>query len=619
MDHGEPEALQVGRVSWNFLAILGVQPILGRAFLRAEDKQGGPAVAMISAELWRRKFGGDSQIVKKPVTIGGEPYTIVGVLPQGFQFPFAGLDVWVPRPSEFSMLPARFWDIPLVHVFARLKPGASVEQAAAELQVLHQQYIRNNPAFAKEKSARIRVVSLHEQLVKGIQPALWMLLGAVGLVLLIACANVAGLLLARGASRSREFAIRTALGASHRRLIRQLLIESVVLGVAGGIAGLFLAHWSLAAIRAINGFNQAPVADSLFLPGVQDLRIDPWMLGFTTALSVVTGLLFGIIPAVTVSRSGAGEALRERGAGAGSAELSRSGVLGTNARTILVAGQIALSIVLLIGATLLVKSLAELRGVNPGFQPANLLTMRIALPTHQYPTEQQKLAFFARLVGQVQTLPGVRRAAIALSLPTTTNKLGTNVEVEGQPTLEASDQFIAQLQSVSPGYFRTLQIRLERGRDFTARDNVPGARPVVIINEAFARRFWPAYPKGSDPVGRHMSEGADRMRSAEIIGIVADVRERGLAAEPEPEFYVPSVVHPPQTAYLVVRTDRAPLSFTNAVRSEVSAIDRDQAVSDVRSMQAIFDLTLGRRNLIMTLLAVFAAFALILSLLGSTA
>jgi predicted permease len=281
-----------------------------------------------------------------------------------------------------------------------------------------------------------------------------------------------------------------------------------------------------------------------------------------------------------------------------------------------VIAQVALSVVLLIGAALLMESISRLHSVNPGFRVSNLLSMKIALPGKRYDTDQKRWVFFAELMRRVGALPGVSAAGVAMSLPTTTNNLGTDVDVEGQPNLAPAQLPIAQIQTVTPDYFHALGIPLLRGREFTAADDHPGARPVVIINESFARRFWPDYPRGLDPIGRHVGEGLDRLRAAEIVGIVGNVHERTLAVQPTPEFYVPSIIHPPQTAYLAVRTDGDPLHLVNAIRGELLALDRDQAVSEVRAMDTVLDLAMGQRRLMMTLLGVFAALAVLLSLVG---
>ncbi len=602
---GEPEALRGARVSANFLDILGVQPVVGRSFLSEEDTRGGPPVAMISAELWQRRFGGDRLVAGKTSTLNSTPYTIVGVLPAGFAFPFPGVDVWVTRPAESSALPPRYWDfVPLLTGFARLKPGVSLEQARAEMDVLNQQYAMTDPG---NSVARMRVAWLKDALVANVRPLLWMLFAAVGFVLLIACANVASLLLARATSRSREFALRAALGASRGRLIRQLLAESLVLAVAGGALGVLLAKWSLSAGTHLSALD---------LPRIGEIRMDSVVLGFSVTLSVATGVLFGLFPSLQVSRPDLIKELRESGASAGQGSSGRRGVLGLSTRGVLVAGQIALSIVLLIGAALLMESIARLRHVDPGLKPENLLTMKIALPLTRYDTDQKKTGFFDELVRRVEAVPGVRGAATALSLPTTRGRLSTNIQVEGEPDVDPSKQPMSQLQSITPGYFRTLGIPVQHGREFAARDNSAGAPPVVIINESFARRFWPTYPRGREPVGQHLREGADRTGWLEIVGIVGDVHETGLAMDAGPEFYVPSVMHPPQTAYLAVRTDRDPLGFVNVIRSQVLAIDRDQPVSDVKTMDNVLEASVGQRRLTMLLLTVFAGVALLLATVG---
>jgi predicted permease len=605
---GDPEALKVARVSANFLSILGVEPILGRSFLPEEDTRGGRPVALIGAGLWKRRFGGDPMIAGKTATLETTPYTIIGVLPAGFSFPFAGADVWVTRPSEWSFLPSRYWSYaPMLTGFARLKPQVSQEQVRAELDVLLHQYAAAHPGWrAMYPGASMRVVLLRDQLVANVRPMLWMLFGAVGFVLLIACANVASLLLARAASRSREFAVRAALGAARGRLIWQLLVESLILSTLGGALGVLLAAWGLRAIAA---------ASALPLPRAGAIRLDSMVLAFTLAISIATGVLFGLFPSLTASRPDLADVLRESGAAVGRGSFTRGGTLGVSARGLLVVSQVALSIVLLIGAALLIQSFVRLHSVNPGFQPANLLTMKIALPIARYDTDQKRAAFFEGLVRRVEAAPAVRAVTVVLKLPTTT-RLGTDIHIAGRPDSDSEAQ-IVQWQSISPGYLRTLGIALKRGRAFTARDNTPGSPPVVMINEGLARRFWPDYPRGQDPVGQRVSTGFDKAIGwMEIVGIMADVHDQGLALDAEQTVYLPTAVHPPQVAYLAARTEGDPRRFVNTIRSQVLATDGDQPVSDVRTMEEVIDASIGQRRLTMLLLGSFAGVALLLAMVG---
>ena len=604
---GEPEVVNAGRVSANFLNILGVEPVLGRSFLPDEDRHGGPAAAMISSELWRRRFNGDPQVVGKSTALDEVSYTIIGVLPAGFAFPVADIDIWVTRPSEWSALPSGAWrTVGLLKGFARLNPLVNLEQARAEMSVLQKRYAlaHPNPVDA-DPSVTMGVVPLRDQLVSNVRPMLWMLFGAVGFLLLIACANVASLSLARATSRSREFAVRAAIGATRRRLVGQLLAESLLLAVAGGAGGVLLEKWSLHAIVRMDALN---------LPRAAEIRLDGVVLGFALVVSIATGILFGLFPSLSVSRPNIAGILRE---GIGAA--GRGAWRFLSSRAALVVGQVALSTVLLIGAALLLKSFARLHSVDPGFRPSNLLTLRIALPRAKYDTDAKKKAFFQELMRRVTAVPGVQSATAALSLPTK-NSLYTNImKVEG---VDLADKDFGlpdmQLQSVTPSYFQTLGIPLQRGREFTAGDNAPGAPPVVMINESLARLFWPNYPTGRDPIGRHIWEGADKaIGELEIVGVVGDVHERGLTSEPRPEFYVPLIVHPPQRAYLAARTQGAdPLGLANTIRNEVLAIDRDQAVSDVHTMEEVIEESVGQRRLTMVLVGLFASVALLLSVVG---
>jgi predicted permease len=602
---GEPEALKGARVSANFLEILGVRPVLGRSFLPSEDVPGGPAVAMISAELWQRRFSRDPQIDQRVVRLNSTVYTVVGVLPAGFAFPYPGADVWVPRPAEWSWLPSRYWNTVTTLIgFARLSPGANLVKAQAEMQVLNHEYEASHPG---EPAAKVRLTVLKDRLTANVRPTLWMLFGATGFVLLISCANVANLLMSRATSRQREFGVRAALGAGRGRLIRQMLVESLVLVAIGGACGALVAGWILGAF----GYFR-----DLGLPRAGEIRLDGAVLGFTVFISLLTGIVFGLVPAMRMSRPELADMLRTDGATRGIGSNSRA--IGLNARSLIVVGQVALSVVLLIGAALLIESLARLRNVVTGFEPSGLLTARISLPTIRYDTDEKKALFFQRVVERVEALPGARAVGVGMSLPTTSWLRTSPVMIQGQPPLDpVKSQTSVQVQSVTPGYFSAMEIQVRRGREFTARDNTVGALPVVVINEKLARHFWPDYPAGQNPVGKHLWEAADKAAGwLEIVGVVADVHEGGLGFDATPELYVPTVVHTPQAAYLVVRTGGNPLRLAESIRRAVFAVDPAQPLTDIKTMNAVFEASIGNRRLTMQLLGLFAGVALLLALVG---
>ncbi len=593
-----PESIKVARVSGNFLHVLGVQPAVGRDFLPEEDTPGGRTMVMISAELWQRRFDADPRIEGKTLTLNSTSFTIAGVLPRGFAFPMPGMDAWVTRPAEYSGVPPQFWrSSGYLVALARLRPGVNPEQARAELNVLARQYATAHP---NERMSILRLAVLRDQLVSNVRPMLWTLFGAVGFVLLIACANVTSLLLARAASRSREFAVRAALGAPRSRIIGQLLTESLLLAFAGGALGVALAHWALVALVHSNALN---------LPRGEEIRLDPLVLGFTLGLSIAAGVLFGLFPSLSAARPDLADALRTSGEAIQSA--GRTGKFGLSARGLLVIAQVALSVVLLIGAALLLESFAHLTGVDPGFRPAKLLTAQIALPPSRYDWRKQR-AFFEELIQRVKALPGVHSVAVTRTLPMTA-RMSTAVAIAELPPVNLRDRPQAQMQTISPDYFQTLGIAVRRGRAFNDHDRPElGATP-LIVNESFAHLFWPAYPHGQNPVGRHVLIGT---RGWEIVGIVADVHERGLDIVAMPELYLPLAANPASTAGLVIRTEGDPSRLVNPVRAQVLAIDREQAISNVKTMEEMIDATVGQRRLTLVLLASFAAVALLLAVVG---
>ena len=601
----EPEVLTGARVSANFLHILGVAPLLGRSFLPSEDSPAGPTVAMISAELWHRRFDGDPRVVGKTAALEGKSYTIIGVLPPAFQFPYPKVDVWLTAPAEWPLMSPESRALsPFLSVFGGLAPGVSLQQANAELTLLRHRYALAHPAMLDAKSKSPSEVTLmKEQLVSNVRSMLWMLLGAVAFVLLIACANVAGLLLAQTASRSREFALRAALGAARSRLIAQLLAESLLLSAAGGLVGLLLAAFALRAIPAITSFE---------LPRAGEIHLNWLVLAFASALSAATGILFGLLPSLAGSRPDLIAALRSGGAAASGSP--RHAPSPFTLRSALVAGQAALSIVLLVGAALLIESLAHLRHVDLGFNSAGLLTLRISLPPSRYDTNPKKSSFFENLVTRVRSSPGVQSATAAMFLPMT-GFVGSPAQDDSKPHLRLNERPIVTVLIVAPDYFRTLGISLRRGRDFSIRDR-DGAQRVAIIDESCARRFWPAYPRGEDPIGKRLLVGGLKQQPAQVVGIVADAHQNLENTAWPSTVYLSFAQAPQGSAMLAVRTRGDALSFANLVRRQVWSLDKNQPISAVQTMDDLVEQEVGQRRLVVNLLASFAAVALLLALIG---
>ena len=602
----DPVALTGIHVSAGFLGILGIDPILGRGFRPQEDLPGRTSVAMISAQLWQRQFGGDPQIIGRNVSLAATPYTIIGVLPARFEFPSPGVDVWMAAPSEWPLIPPASRALsPFLTVFGRLKSGVTLDQANAEIQVIHRQYATAHPAMLDAKpKTRVELTVLKEQLVANVRSMLWILFGAVGFVLMIACANVANLLITRSTFRAREFALRGALGAARHRLVRQLLTESILLSVFGGALGLLLAAFLLRVL---------PNITALELPRASEIHIDWVVLGFAAALSVITGTIFGLTPSLGVSRPDLMRVLRASGEGVPKGASERN-LAGINLRSLLSIGQVALCIVLLIGAALLFESVAHLRGVEIGFNPANLLTVSISLPPLRYDTDQKKALFFDELVRRLGSLPGVRGATVAMTLPMMEYP-GIPVQDAAKPQLRLNERLIAKFFPVTPGYFRTLNIPLKHGRFFTERNTGESER-VAIIDESLARRFWPGYPR-QDPVGQRLLVGGVNPKPAEIVGVVGDVNQNLDSRENWQEsVYVSFAQNPQASALVAVRTPGDPLSFTQAVRKQVATLDRDQPLGAVQTMENRVEAQVGQRRLLVLVLGSFSCVALLLALIG---
>jgi putative ABC transport system permease protein len=588
-----PEQITGVLSSGDIFRVLGTRPLMGRLLEPVDERPGGSNAVVISHGLWQRRFGGDPRVVGRVIKLDGREREIVGVTPADFSFEFVtdAADFWTaidPAEGPYKSRGSIFLDI-----IGRLKPGVSVEQARADAGVvgsrLAEQYQESNAGVG------FRLASAQEELVGDVRPTLLVLLGAVGFVLLIACANVANLLLARAAGRYREIAVRSALGAWRGRIVRQLMTESLLLAFAGGLLGLLFALWGVKILSAFVPEN---------VPRFGETSIDLRVLGFTLAASVVTGFLFGIAPALQSSRFDINEALKEGGRG-GTDGLGRKRV-----RSLLVVAEVALSLVLLVGAGLLMKSFVRLRNTDPGFDSSNTLTASLSLASARYDTDEKIADFYRRLVERVRAMPGVESVGAVTPLPLSENGYSFSFSIVGQPPLPPGQGQSASARFVTPEYFRAQGIPLRAGRVFTDADKA-GAPGAIVVNEAFARRYFP----GVEPLGQRLSLGVNDIEG-EIVGVVGNIRGVRLATPAVPEYYVPEATAAFSDMTLVVRTKGDPASLTPALRQAVAEMDKDQPLYDVRTMDSLVARSVARQRFSMTLVGVFAALAMLLAAVG---
>ena len=595
-DDTEAESLSGARVTADLFPLLGVEPALGRVFSTEEDKAGGAAVVVISHGLWQRRYASDPQIVGRQIMLGERSTKVIGVMPRGFTFPVEEekADYWVPLvadPSVAQLLSNRYGKF--LTIVARLKPSVRLEQAEAEVSVIARRLEAQYPEANTGWSARL--VPLQADIVGGVRPALLILLGAVALVLLIACANVANLLLARAGARGKEIAIRRALGAGRARIVRQLLTESLLLSLAGGGLGLLLAEWLVDVLVATGPAD---------LPRLADVNLDSSVLGFTLAVSILTGLVFGLAPALRASKTDLSEPLKEGG------RSSTDGARGNSLRGLLVVSEVALSLMLLVGAGLLIKSFVRLLQADLGYQTERVLTASLSLSETKYPEPDQQAARYQQVLRRVASLPGVEAAGAASLLPLGGRDSYNVFRIEGRPPFAAGQEPSVRYQVVSPDYFRAMGIQLREGRSFNEGDT-KDAPQVVMVNEAFARRHF----SGEDPTGKRLSIGDEPPR--EIVGVVGSVRHRGLDEEPQPEFYVSYLQTPRRDLNLVVRTASTdPAKLAASVHDAIKEVEKDQPVGGIRTMDALVAHSVAPRRFQMLLLGSFALIALVLAGVG---
>jgi putative ABC transport system permease protein len=592
----EPERVAGLSTSANFFQVVGVAPALGRGFLPGEDATGKNRVVVISHALWERRFGANPNAVGQTITISGNPHTIVGVAPASFKTPVPGPkppDLWFPIAFNFDESRRRS---DFLNVFGRLKEGATVEQARAELEGIAARLAQEHPGT--NAGWTVKVEPLHERVVGNVRQALWVLMGVVGFLLLIACANVANLLLARAAGRRQEIAVRTALGAGRGRLVRQFLTESLLLGLAGGALGLVLAAWGVELLVALSPGN---------IPRLEEVGLDARVLAFTFGVSALTGVVFGLLPALSASKTDLSVSLKEGG--------SRGATAGAGARRLrsaLVVSEIAITVVLLAGAGLMIRSFNAVQSVNPGFRPEHIMTFDFALPMTKYKEEPQRAAFFEQLTTRAAALPGVERAAVVDSLPLSGSGSVLGFVIEGQPPLPPEKVQDADFFSVTPDYFDVMGIPLVRGERLSERhrSDVPD---VAVINETMARRYFP----GEDPIGKRLNLGDPAtVPWITVIGVVGDARTGGLDKEPYPQMYVPAAQFPQRAMTFVARTSGDPSAVAPALRRELAALDRDLPLYNVSTMERVLSDSISRRRFQMILIAAFAGVGLLLAAVG---
>lgn len=597
----DPEQVPYQAVTTNLFTLLGAEPMLGRTFSAEDGTPGKDDFVILSYGLWQRRFGGDRAVIGKAIQLNGRPNVVIGVMPRAFQLfvkesSFTGerAQMWIPIAfSPRSRVPAGRY----LTAIARLKPGVTVDHAQAQMDSLASALAVQWPDF--DRNWGITLVPMKEQLVRGIRPALLVLLGAVGFVLLMACTNVANLLLARSASRQKELAIRAALGAGRKRIARQLLTESLLLATLGGTIGIMLAAWGGNLLLALSPKN---------LLVVSTVSVDWRVLTFTIVISILTGALFGLGPSLVAPSLNVNATLKEGGRD------TSGGARGNRLRSALVVVEMSLAVVLLVGAGLCIRSLMRLRAVDPGFNPHNLLTMKLSLPNAAYPKDEKRIAFFQDLLARTSALPGVRSASADSWLPFTTDGAATGFQIEGRPAQAPADRPVTDVRVIEPNYFRTMGIPLLAGREFSEREATVISH-VVIINETLARNYFP----NEDPIGKRitidMKEPKDEVPSL-IVGVAADVKQRGLDTTPNALIYWPH----PELAYsfmvLVIRTDGNPLSYSGAIREQLKQMDPSLPVSDIATMEDRMADSMAQTRFSTLLLGVFAAVAITLAAIG---
>jgi putative ABC transport system permease protein len=592
---GEAKSFTTLVVSPELLSLLGVAPLRGRVFTADDDKPGAPRTAIIAESVWEKHFNRDENIIGRLVTFEGDPFTIIGVMPASFEFPFDVEEqtlVWMPvRASRFSANWAEQRSASFLHGIGRLKPGASLQSAQADLSTIAGRLAAQYP---RNQSRGIVVRPYRDVLVKDYRLALVVLLSAVAAVLMIACANVANLLLARGSVRRRELAVRTALGASRGRIVRQLLAESVLLSAVGGVGGALLALWGVDLLVRVS---------PLEIPRLHSVRVDRVALLFTAAISMATGILCGLVPAFQLSRSNPVESLKdgERGGSAGA---------GARTRQALVIAEMAISIVLLTSAGLLARSLITLQRVNPGFVTERALSMPIGLPGARYPQPDDMRGFYRRLHGELRALPGVSAVAISTTMPLSGSDIGVGFTIEGRP-VDPGVRNSAQYFGISPEYFSTMGIPLLRGRAFTDRDGASGPE-VVIINDTFAAKYWP----NQDPLGKRITIGYNKTGPREIVGIVGGVKNEALSDTAAPQMYTMFEQTPWPFLSAVVRTTGEPEAVALSMRAMLARLDPMQAAEELKTLDQYVARTVATPRFTAFLVGGFAAFALLLAGFG---
>jgi predicted permease len=602
---GLPEQLSGATVSTNLFSLIPAKPAMGRDFLPDEDKPESERVIILSHSLWQRRFNSDPRIIDQKITLSENAYKIIGVMPQGFDFP-GNVEFWTPLVISEGTVGGMGGRI--LSVMARLKPEATIQQAEAEMNAIAENLAAENPGF--NAGWGVTITPIHELIVRNVRWPLLVLWGVVGFVLLIACANVANLLLTRASHRRREIAIRVAMGASRLRIIRQLLTESVLLALIGGALGLLLAVWGVDALIALG-----PNA----LPRINEIRIDRWVLGYTLAISLLTGVLFGLVPALQVSKPNLNELLKE-GIRSSPASFGRDRV-----RSLLVVSEVALSLVLLIGAGLMIRSFVHLQGVNPGFDPRNVVTMQINLPDTKYGEDQKVTSFYRQAFERIRRVPGVAHVGATHALPWSGNSSMRYFYAEGQPLPQPGrgDDYNINYRVVTPDYFNAMGIPILKGRDF-ADDDTLQSDAVVIVNEMLATRLWP----NDNPLGKRIRQYKEGQEEVwfKVVGVVGNVRHYWLGDITQPEIYIP-YTHVPLLSsatierhrrfmQIVVRTTVDPMSVVPEVRREVASIDTDLPLYNIRTMEDRLGVSLMTPRFNTMLMGIFAVVALILAVVG---